>query len=355
MANGDLRLWYSSYDDLPGSDLFFGRPEHGIYTLTEPSVTFGDADNGDQPLPGEDGVRMGRDYQRSASVTLELGVDTVDYPAVRWFPPGRPLNAGHTVGAQGWATRPMDLEILKRAGGNRESWNIDAVAMMRQVWRADSLRGGAGRTAILTYTRAGRGRRLYGRPRQFEIGSEKLTKQGYTPVIAKFTAIDDRFYSDTAKQLELWDYPRIRPPSRPGRPVTHDPDGGGTWPSPIIPSKKKALLTNAGELPVHPTITFHGPCVNPKLTISRMWSVQLSLTLKAGEQAVILAQPWARTVTKYTASGVSAGSVADKLTRASARLSQMVLPPGRVEAVMSSSSKPGMRVAIAWRDAYASW
>ncbi|MEU6632815.1 hypothetical protein ABZ905_31715 [Streptomyces parvus] len=350
MADGDLHLAYSSYNSLPGSDLTFGRVESGIYCLTKPAVTFGDPEIGDQDLPGEDGVRMGRDYQRSASVTLELGVDTVDYPAVRWYPPTMLGGTGRLIGS--WSKNPMLLELLKNAGGTRESWNVDAVAMLRQVWRADSLRRNAGRVAALTYTRAGRSRRLYGRPRNFEIGSERFTAQGYTPVIAKFTAVDDRFYSATAKEEELWDYYRLSLSSRPGRP---------SWPPPPINEvRRTATLSLSGDLPVHPSITIYGPCTNPKVTIVGQWSVQLALTLKVDESVVISAQPWARTVTKYTASGTSAGSVADKLTRASPRLANMTLPPGRLQAQLSHSKtgltpRQGPRVKIAWRDAFGSW
>ncbi|MFD3815105.1 hypothetical protein ACFWRZ_08565 [Streptomyces rubiginosohelvolus] len=350
MADGDLRLVYSSYNSLPGSDLTFGRVESGIYCLTKPSVTFGDPEIGDQDLPGEDGVRMGRDYQRSASVTLELGVDTVDYPAVRWYPPNMLGGAGRLIGS--WPKNPMFLPLLKSAGGTPESWNVDAVAMLRQVWRADSLRGNPSRVAALVYTRAGRSRSLYGRPRNFEIGSEKFTAQGYTPVIAKFTAVDDRFYGSTAKQEELWDYYRPAPSPRPGRP---------TWPPvPTWEAKRTATLGVAGDLPVHPSITIYGPCTNPKVTIIGLWAVQLALTLKAGESVTVNAQPWARHVIKYTSTGASAGSVADKLTRASPRLAAMTLPPGRLQAQLSHSStgttpRQGPRVVIAWRDAFGSW
>lgn len=220
------------------------------------------------------------------------------------------------------------------------------------MWRADSLREGAGRIAALTYTRAGRARRLYGRPRNFEIASEKLTAQGYTPVIAKFTAVDDRFYASAAKEVELWDYYRLGVVPRPGRP---------SWPPPPISEvRRTATLGLAGDLPVHPSITIYGPCTNPKVTFAGLWSVELSLTLGVGEYVIIHAQPWARTVTKYTAAGTSAGSVADKLTRASPRLAKMTLPPGRVQATLSHSRggmKPrqGPLVKINWRDAWGTW
>ncbi|MFJ2225527.1 hypothetical protein ACIOFY_36495 [Streptomyces anulatus] len=350
MANGDLHLQYQSYNSLPGADLTFGRVESGIYCLTKPSITFGDPEIGDRELPGEDGIRMGRDYQRSASVTMELGVDTVDYPAVRWWPANMLGGTGRLIGS--WPKNPLFLELLKNAGGTPESWNIDAVAMLRQVWRADSLRDGAGRIAALTYTRAGRARRLYGRPRNFEIASEKLTAQGYTPVIAKFTAVDDRFYSSAQKEEELWDYYRVGTAPRPGRP--------GWPPVPEWETKRTATLALSGDLPVHPSITIYGPCTNPKVTITGLWSVELALTLKAGEYVIIHAQPWARTVTKYTAAGTSAGSVADKLTRASPRLAKMVLPPGRLQAQLSHSRggltpRQGPRVKITWRDGFGSW
>lgn len=349
MPDGDLRLVYASYESLPGAALTFGRVSSGIYTLKQPVVTFADPEIGDQPMPGEDGVRQGRDYQRAASVTLELGVDTVDAPAVRKYPAGLVAAPGQIIGD--WPDSPLQLAILKRQGTS-ESWNREALDMLRQVWRADSLRGGPGRLGYLSRTAGGRTRRLYGRPRDFGIGSEDLTPQGYTPVAAKFTAIDDRFYDGTAKTEELWDYYLGSAPPRPGRPSWGDNPPWST-------SKRTAELVVAGRLPTHPAITIYGPCINPKVTINGLWAVQLTLTLMAGEYVTINAYPWARTVTKWSANG-STMSVADKLTRASPRLANMTLVPGRLQAQLSYSPVTtqrfqGPRVKIQWRDAYAYW
>ncbi|MEU5748244.1 hypothetical protein ABZ804_22230 [Streptomyces sp. NPDC047726] len=348
MADGDYRLVYASYESLPGAALTFGRVSSGIYTLKHPTITFADPEIGDQPMPGEDGVRQGRDYQRAASATLELGVDTVDAPAVRKYPPALITAPGQIIG--NWPDNPLLLAQLKRTG-TPESWNRDALAMLRQVWRADSLRGGPSRLGYLSRTAAGRTRRMYGRPRDFGTGSEDLTAQGYTPVVAKFTAVDDKFYDDTAKTEELWDVYQGGSPPRPGRPDWNP------WPEQV--SKRTAPLMVAGDLPTHTAITIYGPCTNPKVTISGLWAVQLSLTLVADEYVTINAYPWARTVTKWAANGATS-SVADKLTRASPRLAKMTLVPGRLQAQLSYSPVTtlrlkGPRVKIEWRDAYAYW
>ncbi|MFG2408742.1 hypothetical protein ACGFR8_31250 [Streptomyces brevispora] len=350
MKDGDWFLGYSGRDDLPGAGLTFGRFRSGIYCLKEPSIAFADPDVGDQPLPGEDGVRLGLDYQRSVTVTMELGIDTVNAPADRTYP--RKIIKGRVIGD--WPDEPHILELLKRTG-NRASWNADGIAMMRQVWRADSVRAGAGRVAWLRHRKAGRTRFLFGRPRRFAEGGGELSSQGYTPVVADFVAIDDKFLDVTEKTATLWEYPLRYMRPVPGRVISHHPiepwDPGN--------SRRTASIVQAGQLSTYPIITIHGPCANPKITLTDRWAVQLALTLKSGEYVTIDARSFARTVVKYLPNG-SYSSVAHKLTRASPRLAEMTIPPGTWHARLdytrtTTAQKQGPRVEIIWRDAFAGW
>ncbi|MFF8696259.1 hypothetical protein ACF08W_29010 [Streptomyces sp. NPDC015144] len=350
MKDGDWYLGYGTYEDLPGAALTFGREPSGIYCLKEPEVKFSDPEVGDQPLPGEDGIRLGRDYQRSATVTFELGIDAVDAPVERYYPANWPV-AGRRTGD--WPDNALTLELLKKQGGPWQ-WNEDGVGMMRQVWRADALRLKPGRVAWLLHRTAGRTRRLIGRPRKFDVADSRFTKHGYTPVVCEFVAINDQFYDEVEKTAELWDYyvPAGLPP-RPGRPGWVPPRPGEPK-----PPQKTATLKVQGRLPVHPVIKVYGPCKDPKVTLGGLWAVQLALTLKDGEYVQIDARPWARTVMKT--SGSSSASVADKLTRASPRLAAMTLPPGVWLASLSyvratTVPKKGPRIEIIWRDAYAWW
>ncbi|MGW7090112.1 hypothetical protein ACWGH2_42385 [Streptomyces sp. NPDC054871] len=351
MRDGEWYLGYYSYDDHHGAALTFGRQDSGIYCLAEPEIKFSDPEVGDQALPGEDGIRLGRDYQRQAIVTFELGVDTVDAPVDRHWPAPYWMVAGSRVGD--WTDSPIALPELKKKGTPWE-WNQEGVSMLRQVWRGDSIRLKPTRVAWLLHKSAGRTRRLYGRPRKFEIAHSRLTRQGYTPVLAEFVALDDRFYDDEEQLAEMWDlYRRGRKPV-PGRP---------SWPGMpewlFQPTKKSVVLRVAGRLPTYPVIVINGPCKDPKVSLTRGWSVQLATTLKKDEFVTIDARPWARTVIRTTASGTTS-SVADKLTRASARLGAMSLPPGLWAATLSYTRSSdvfnsGPRVQIKWRNAHAWW
>lgn len=346
MRDGDWYINYSSYDNYPGAFLHFGREDAGIYCLSEPDITFADIDVADTALPGEDGVRMGRDYQRSATVTLELGVDGSHTLIDRHWP-WRP-GPGDQVG--NWSEMEATLAVLNKRDQSPAVRGLDGVNLLRQVWRADSIRGKAGRVSSLGHQAAGRTRLLYGRPRKFAVSHSRLASQGYTPVVADFVAVDDRFYDGTAKQAELYDHKAATLPWRPGR-------------GPSIPqyqSQKTVELRQNGTLNTFPYIDIYGPCKNPKITMNTgLWAVQLGLTIPAGQYVRIDPRPWARTVTLYT--GSSSKSVADKLTRASPLLRDMFIPPGRWSASLSYTSilaaptLDGPRVLINWRDAFNWW
>lgn len=356
MKDGDWYIGYGSHGSLPGADLTFGRRSSGIYCLEEPEVTFADPDVGDAPLPGEDGIRMGRDYQRSATVTFSLGVDAVDAPVDRKWPKGdRWQGVGEMIGGWDEANNSGLILSLLRAQGKPEEWVQEGVGMLRQVWRADSMRDRPGDPAWLVHRTSGRTRRLIGRPRKFAVASSKFQRQGYIPVVADFVAIDDRFYDETRQVAELWDYSIPRVLWRPGRPAGDIAEWKNSF------TRRKTTFTVGGRVATHPTIVVHGPCKDPKLTLGGLWAVQLGLTLKVGEAVTIDAGPWARTVTKVTASGTSS-SVADKLTRASPLLRDLKVPPGQWTATLAYSRTgttypqgTGPRIEFKWRNAHTWW
>jgi hypothetical protein len=345
VKDGDWYLGYYDYDNYPGAALTFGRMSSGMYTLSEPDIAFADPEVADANLPGEDGVRMGRDYQRSAVVTFEIGVDGVDKLVDRHWPM-RPWSRGARIGD--WSDTELVAALFKKNQGPAERV-LDGVDMMRQVWRADAIRGKAGRVSWLTHRTAGRTRRLYGRPRKFAVSHSRLADQGYVPVVADFVAIDDRFYDDTEKEASLYDHLFVTLPSRPGRYMP--PVGLG--------SQKSTGIKQLGKTITHPYIEIHGPCKNPKITLGPdLWAVQVNVTIDEGDYVQIDARPWIRTVTHYKDG--SSKSVADKLTRASPLLRNMFIPPGYWTASLSYTKSTtrafaGPRVRIAWRDAFTWW
>ncbi|MEE1764423.1 hypothetical protein [Streptomyces sp. SP18BB07] len=347
MNDGDWQISYGSYDDLPGALLTFGSQSSGIVCVNEPKVTFGDAENGDADLPGEDGIRLGRDYKKTATITFELGIDGVDTIVDRHWP-WRSYGNGGRIG--GWSPGEQTIALATKKGMSPEERVSEGVDMVRAVWDASSIRRRATRVATLLHTRAGRTRRMYGRPRRFEVADSRLERQGYVPCVADFVSVDARFYDNTEKTAPMWDYYLGSRPNRPGRPW---------W---IVgaqaPSRKTVTVDQRGRLTTQPVIVIHGPCKDPKITFSGLWSVQLAMTIADGAYVTIDPRSWVRTVIRT--SGGTTASVADKLTRASARLAEMTIPPGLWTASLSytrSSTKimDGPKVDIKWRDAYAWW
>ncbi|MFE0058654.1 hypothetical protein [Streptomyces sp. NPDC059003] len=350
MRNGEWYLGYYSYNDTPGAALRFGTHASGLYFLSEPEVKFADPDVGDQALPGEDGTRLGRDYQRTANVTFEIGVDAVDAPVDRHFPRPYWMLTHGRIGD--WDDNPLYLEFLKKQG-TRAEWVQNGVGMLRQVWRADAIRMRPTRVAWLLHKSGGRVRRLYGRPRKFDVAHTRFASRGYVPVIAEFQALDDRFYDDEEQVEEMWDMSGFNIPWRPGRPW-----GDILPPWMTQPVRKSVVVRHAGRIATQPVIVIKGPCKSPKVTFRDLWSVHLNMTIREGESVEIDTRPFSRTVL-LTKKGGAESSVADKLTRSSPRLADMTIPPGIWRASLSYSRLdkrgPGPRVQIRWRNAHTWW
>jgi hypothetical protein len=350
MRNGEWQISYSSYDDRPGATLTFGRQSSGIVCVTDPTITFGDSDLGDAALPGEDGIRLGRDYRKTATVTFELGVDAVDRPVDRHWPWYSHGNGGK-IGA--WSELEQVQALVNKASMSPEERVSEGVDMLRTVWDAEALRRGSSRIAALLHMKAGRIRRIYGRPRKFEVAHSRLERQGYVPCVADFVSVDGRFYDNTEKTATMWDYYLGSRPTRPGRPGWFP--GGGKWEN---PTRKSVVIEQRGRQSTHPVIVIHGPCKDPKISLGGLWTVQLATTIAEGAFVTIDPRSWVRNVVR-TQGGTTA-SVADKLTRASPRLAEMTIPPGRWSASLSyirATTKylAGPKVEIKWRDAYAWW
>ncbi|MFJ4880071.1 hypothetical protein ACIP93_33355 [Streptomyces sp. NPDC088745] len=343
MRDGEWQLGYSGSGPHPACNLTFGRTTSGLYLMADPETKVADLDDSTTPLPGEDGVRMGRDYQRTLTVALELGVDTVDAPIAGWnylFPSGG-SDAPIGTGSPQHIAPPPTPE-------RRAMWNMEGVSIARTAWRADAVRRRAGGVAWLRRQSAGRVRLLYGRPRKFAVVHEKYSRQGFTPLLADFEAVDDRFYDDTSRQVEMYGRSNVPPTAwRPGRPQPPQSGAG------------ERLLTGLhvrGRLATHPWITFHGPGRNYELTVDGLWTVQLNVDLDVGQSVRLDSRSWARTVVNVK----TGASVADKLSRSSPLLRDVLLPPGMHTARMRFARRPGItfvgpRIEIEWRDAHAWW
>ncbi|MGW2496271.1 hypothetical protein ACWCV2_17435 [Streptomyces pseudogriseolus] len=306
---GEWNLSYSANGVYPGANFTFGSIRTGYYLLEPYEITYADTDAGDTPMPQEDGVRLGQDYRGQATITFEVGVDTVDDAAT----------------AHG-----------------RHGANLDAVSTMLQAWDAEALRRRFATPAVLSTTQGGRSRRFFGRPRKPAPAGSKLTRQGYTPVVCTFVCVDSTAYDDVEQSIRV----SLVPPSHYGlvgpltTPLTMTRESEG---------KVAGDFIVGGTKPAWPVITFYGPIANPVCELVGRWKVGLNLTLGVGERVVVDPRPWVRTVMRN-----GNASVAGLLTRGTPRLKDLRLPLGRQDFVLRGTDATGTAyMTVAWRDAYA--
>ena len=133
--------------------------------------------------------------------------------------------------------------------------------------------------------------------------------------------------------------------------MTTAASGGSGWTTPFVfpltstrESDHSQFITVRGTTATWPTITIHGPVVNPKVRVGDRL-LDLRATLAYDESVVIDARPWARTVTRGGAS--LAGSLRGT------RLGELSLTPGQHEVTISGVDPTGTAsVTFAWRAAY---
>ncbi|GGW95305.1 hypothetical protein [Streptomyces noursei] len=309
LAEGEWNLSYGSNGIHPGANFTFGSIRSGYYLLEPYEIAHGETDTGDTPLPRADGIRFGQDYRSAATITFEIGVDAVDDATTQ------------------------------RA---RHGANLNRLSVMGQAWDAEALRRRFATPAVLSTVQGGRGRRFYGRPRKWAPAGSKLTRQGYTPVVATFACQDATAYDEVEQRTRV----DIAPPPHRGlvgpltTPLTMTGESSG---------KVAGVVMVGGTRPTWPLITIYGPITQPVCEVVGRWKVSLDLTLGEGEQIVIDPRPWARTVLRN-----GSASVAGSLYRGSPRLEEMRLPIGRQDFVLRGTDLTGTAyMTIAWRDAYA--
>ncbi|MET9776135.1 hypothetical protein ABZ023_18075 [Streptomyces sp. NPDC006367] len=308
LREGEWNLSYGRNGVHPGADFTFGTIASGYYLLEPYEITYGDIDAGDVPMPQEDGARFGQDYRGQATVTFEVGVDTVD-------------------------AAPTQL--------GRHGANLDAVSVMLQAWDAEAVRRRFGTPAVLRTVQGGRARRFYGRPRKIAPAGSVLTRQGYTPVVATFVCVDSAAYDDVEQIVRVG----LVPPDHYGlvgpltTPLTMTAESSG---------KVAGDVVVQGTRPTWPVITFYGPIRRPVCDVIGRWKASLDLTIGEGERVVVDTRPWARTVLRN-----GSASVAGALTRDTPRLKDMRLPPGRQDFVLRGTDATGTAyMTVAWRDAH---
>ncbi|MEU8540913.1 hypothetical protein AB0C52_13150 [Streptomyces sp. NPDC048717] len=308
-AEGEWILSYGANKIHPGSKFTFGTVKSGYYLLEPVDIAYGDTDAGDVPMPRQDGIRLGLDYRPGATITFEIGVDAVGQATTR----------------------------LGRHGAV-----LDRVSALAQAWDAEAVRSRVGTPAMLSTTQGGRSRVFFGRPRKFAPAASRLTRQGFTPVVASFASVDGIAYDDVEQTARV-DF--VPPPQRGlvgplTTPLTMTGKGSSRVPGEIL---------LRGTRPTWPVFTIRGPISQPVIDILGRWKLGLDLSLAAGESVTIDPRPWARTVLRS-----GGGSVAGAIYRGAPLMPQMRLPPGRLDIFLRGvDATSTASMTVAWRDAYA--
>lgn len=278
---------------------FGGGPQHSSLLVQDIRYVPGDIRTNDVAAPRADGVRYGRDY---------LGGQTIEIDITDLQDPGVP--------------------------------QLDAYAQFRKNWRASKVRAQPGEMCILRMGRAGRTRRVYGRPRTLltTLGHESA---GHTILTASFSCTDDLFYGDSEHSNTV----DIIPPEAGGLifPFTFP------WSSVGI-SYSPGIIHVGGDEPAYMCFMIRGPIVRPVIEVVGHWAVGLNLSLRQGEWVGIDPRPWSRGV--RTSSGANLGGA---LVPGSPRLSDLRLDPATYEVVLRGQDITGTAsMTAAWRETYTS-
>lgn len=289
-------------------EFVFGTEDTGYMTLTPPAISAGDVRAVDRQRPGEDGMQFGVDFRGAKAMTFEMGVLT---------------------------------DHLFSGAANIYRGNLDYLARIESVWLDDRFRSRSAKVACLRTYQGGRVVRCYGRPRRYEEVPSVLTPRGYTPVLADFQMLEDRWYSDD-EHVETIDL-RI-------------PDEGGLVAPLVAPLTtvfeqiQGGRIVVAGNRPTWLTVTFHGPVTLPHIVIGDLHiGFSGTQSIPAGVSVTVDPRPWVRSTIDNN--GAQWGGLLDTNTP---RMAQLQLRPGTYAASYYGIDGTGTSYAeVAWRDAYA--
>jgi hypothetical protein len=280
-------------------DVVFGEGTtivNTAFTMSEPAST-----NGDQAMPGEDGVMMGRDYLQGRTLSWEL-----------------------TINRETAAAGQADWRALEGA------WDATETRLSPGAVMPVRLRVPGGSTVV-----------AYGRPRKIAPSDTTLMPVGRIGITADFSTADRRFYDDIEQEVSFGIQPTI------------GIGGGITWPItwPITwasaDTSNESVVVNGGDAPTWPVITFTGPIVNPTFVLgSNEHILQLVTTIAENQSVVIDTRPWVRSVVRD-----DGGSLAGTIR--GSRLADFVLQPGTTAVAVQGVDLDGTAGGrIRWRNAY---
>lgn len=289
-------------------------------------------------------MSIDRDYNFSLGgvsfgIREPITVETFDPGAASW----RTQDATNPVGngmvfGQDYLDPPAWTFALSTYDTQEAGPALAAIAPLAKKWRGVGLTDTLGRVTPLTYRLTGRQRRVYGRPRRWQMATDNRILTGYVAVNADFQCADHLHYDELESSVIVDLVPEHR--------------GGFVLPfafpmSTEAGGQRSGFVTVGGDSPTRDlTIRVNGPITNPWVDTGG-FRLQLNLSLLTGQYVVIRPQPWEMTVMR---NGV--GSVAGAISKG-ARLSDMELYPGTTEITFGGVDPTATAsCTISWRAAW---
>jgi hypothetical protein len=303
-----LREHQHELSSIDGSTaIVFGTEDTGYLTTSRPTIATGDLRNGDVDRPQEDGIMFGRDYRGSKTLTFEIGVLTDRLsPSTGYF----------------------DAHVA----------NLDYLNRLEAMWVNEQWRATSRSLAILRSCEGGRTWRCYGRPRRYDEVAGPMTQMGYTPVVADFALIDDRWYSDAEYATDSSAAPKAE---------------GGLVPPLVAPLVTMQYTSGTTTMQVNgsrstwPIVEFHGPVLNPTAKIGSVLNIGLTMAIPQGQVITVDTRPWQRTVLRQ-----DGASFAGYLSRDTPVMRNCLLPPGRYALTFGGQDPTGTSwCRVRWREA----
>jgi hypothetical protein len=227
------------------------------------------------------------------------------------------------------------------------------VDMCAEAWDAEYIRETPGAVMALQYKVAGRLRRIYGRPRNFQAPPGPLIQNGRVPVSMEFHRVEDVSYDDDEQGtlIRMGRSGEVRP--SPWRFPLRFPTSIKTV---AEPRTEQVLI--GGRLRTWLVISIRGPVINPWVQIGpHRW--QLTGEVPGGRTAHLSGLPWMQTVymddgsfLPESGNGVFRPDMLDPRSR----LAHLRFEPGQYAATFGGYDTTGSATAeVRWRNAYRGW
>lgn len=279
-------------------DVTVGETDRDLF-LTDVEVDLGSLRTSDVALPLGHGSRPGVEYLDAGSLTLTLST-------------------------------PYETQDEQTADA--------ALSEFLRAWRR-GLREPAGTLVPLLYETSSKARLVYGRPGKVDApppGSLAL-QQGHAELVAQFRVLDPLVYDAVPTGLTLSVVPRslgglVSPVFEPVK-------------STVTSGVEYRVLQVGGAAPTPLKVIFHGPALDPKVTVNGV-EVGVAGPIAFDEDVVVDGRT--RTVTLKS----NGQPVASRLTRQS-RLDRLVVEPGDHEVAFTATDRTGTaRVTVEVNPAY---